>query len=41
MLFEGKTLGQAVLQTKQEPGISSDVKVNWQTLGDPTIRLNN
>jgi len=41
MLFEGKTLGQAVLQTKQEPGISSDLKVNWQTLGDPTIRFNN
>jgi hypothetical protein len=42
MLYEGKTLGQAVLETKQQAGSSlRDVVINWQTLGDPTITFNN
>jgi len=40
MLYEGKTLGQAVLETQQGGTISRGGKINWQTLGDPTLRFN-
>jgi len=41
MFNQGKTLGQAVLGTKQ--GLDSsetDALINWETLGDPTLRIN-
>jgi len=44
MFNQGKTLGQAVLETKQ--GLvrfsreAQDAQINWETLGDPTLRFN-
>jgi hypothetical protein len=41
MFNNNKTLGQAVLETKQQLGIGfRDVVINWQTLGDPTLKIN-
>ena len=41
MFNENKTLGQAVLETKQQLGIGfRDVVINWQILGDPTLKIN-
>jgi len=41
MFNQNKTFGQAVLETKQQLGIGfRDVVINWQTLGDPTLKMN-
>ena len=41
MFYENKTLGQAVKETKQILGTEfRDVVINWQTLGDPTLKFN-
>ena len=41
MIYENKTLGQAIVESLQELGPGGRAsRINWMNLGDPTLKIN-